>query len=655
MAQKTLLVWIRYELRCFDNPLFAKDLLSQFNHVVPVYVIDPSLFPSTRTFGLPRCSSNRGRFLIESLEDLRAKLVKLGSNLIIRSGPPAAALESLANEVHATDAIWCSHVGTEEERDSLNTQAILQKKGVNVRNPLWDMTLLHPEDMPFKNVEKEIPDSFTRFRKVVEGGQGIRVRECFPVPSSFPTLPAGLRGKEGNIPSLKELATNELQGWSKAELGGDFSSQLSLEFDMKAPPRFAGGETAGQARMKGWMWDGNHLKTYKETRDGLLGDDYASHLSPYLSLGLVSARSIYHEVKRYEKSKNLQGNVNTYWIIFELLWRDYFKFVTLKMKSVMFRLYGSHAHADPKDPPWLRDAQLFRKWALGETGYPLIDAAMNELRLSGYMGNRARQFVASFLTKDMGLDWRLGAEWFEGQLIDSDVSSNWGNWQYQAGVGNDCREVRYFNLAKQAKSFDPDGTFRRHWCKDTRLKPCLPELGMYAGTHSARGGVANNRGDNMSGKRSINDRGSDNHGSSNRSSGNLNTGNNRNYHTTSRNTDARHTPARQPVTSGGHSNSATSGSNHNLHNAAREHNNSGSAGGHTNSGSNYNSASAGEHSAVGNHNVHNAASSSNNYNPPNAASASSNHNTVASHSEKKNDNAHRTRPRVRMHVSKSGD
>jgi len=485
MTQKTLLIWFRYELRLFDNPLLAKDLLSRFDRVVPLFIIDPSQFKETRAFGLARWSFNRARFLLESLEDLRTKLMNLGSNLIVRFGAPEIVLDTLAKEVEATDAIWCRHVGTEEERDSHEAMTALEKRGVTVHPRIWDTTMLHPDDLPYADLKMGIPDSFISFRKAIET-RNIVPRECIASPKTMPPLPPILNGKEGHFPALEELVTDKLHGWAQIELGESFQKKIMEEFDIKTPPRFPGGETAGLARMKTWMWDKDLLKKYKETRDGLLGDDYASHMSPYLSLGCTSARTVYWEVKQYELSRKMENDVNTYWMVFELMWRDYFKFVGLKLENLLFRLHGIFESSGSDSPPWLRDAALFRKWVMGETGYPLVDAAMNELRITGFMGNRARQIVASFLTKDMGLDWRLGAEWFEAMLVDSDVSINYGNWQYQAGVANDPHELRYFNVTKQTRQFDSDGSFRQKWCGKEHPIPCLPQLGLYAPKISER-------------------------------------------------------------------------------------------------------------------------------------------------------------------------
>jgi deoxyribodipyrimidine photo-lyase len=170
-------------------------------------------------------------------------------------------------------------------------------------------------------------------------------------------------------------------------------------------------------------------------------------------------------VKRYEVERI--ANDSTYWLIFELLWRDYFRFVFKKYGNRFFREEGL-AERKP-DTRW--NEKLFWNWVNGQTGNAFVDANMRELRLTGFMSNRGRQNVASFLVKDLKLDWVAGAAWFEHALIDYDVHSNWGNWAYVAGVGNDPRENRYFNTQKQAAMYDPDGSYTNHWLRLAAEKP----------------------------------------------------------------------------------------------------------------------------------------------------------------------------------------
>jgi deoxyribodipyrimidine photo-lyase len=221
-----------------------------------------------------------------------------------------------------------------------------------------------------------------------------------------------------------------------------------------------GGEAAAWERLGRWFWEEDRLRTYKETRNGMDGDAYSSRLSPWLAHGCLSARSVQAEVARYEQER--VANDSTYWMTFELLWRDYFQWIAQKHGAALFRPAGLRG----VPVPWRRDEDLFERWCEGKTGFPIIDACMRELAATGFLGNRGRQVVTSFLTKNLGLDWRWGAEWFEAQLVDHDVGSNYGNWNYGAGVGNDARGFRYFQLATQAQKYDPDGAHARRWCPE---------------------------------------------------------------------------------------------------------------------------------------------------------------------------------------------
>ena len=168
-------------------------------------------------------------------------------------------------------------------------------------------------------------------------------------------------------------------------------------------------------------------------------------------------------MKRYEEKHG--ANESTYWIFFEMMWRDFFRFMAKKHENKIFLKGGLNDEADPN---WQEDRGLLQRWIDGQTGVPFVDANMREIARTGYMSNRGRQNVASFLVHDLELNWQMGAEYFESVLIDYDVASNWGNWQYVAGVGTDPRKNRYFNLLAQANRYDPNGEYVRQW---------VPELG----------------------------------------------------------------------------------------------------------------------------------------------------------------------------------
>jgi deoxyribodipyrimidine photo-lyase len=433
VAEKRILIWYRNDLRSHDHEPMAKALRSGAT-VIPVYCFDPRQFSKT-SYGFPKTGAFRAQFLLESLADLRSQLQSLGSDLILRKGLPEEVIPAIAQHLNVQAVYFHEEVTSEEKAVEANLEQALSAIGVEVKR-FWGQTLYHPDDLPFDL--KDLPELFTTFRKQVE--KSSTVYEVFPAPQFLKGLP---EIDAGELPTLAEL---------------------DLEPPPAAPPNvliFKGGERAAFARLKHYFWEQDHLQRYKETRNGMLGEDYSSKFSPWLALGCLSPRYIYWQVQDYEEQRI--KNDSTYWLIFELLWRDYFRFICAKHGDKIFYASGLQGLSIA----WKQDPERFDLWREGKTGFPLVDANIRELAATGFMSNRGRQNVASFLTKNLGIDWRWGAEWFESLLIDYDVCSNWGNWNYTAGVGNDARGFRFFNIIKQAKDYDPNGEYVKFW---------LPEL-----------------------------------------------------------------------------------------------------------------------------------------------------------------------------------
>ena len=434
------ILWLRNDLRLDDHhPLRAAVARGP---VVPIYCLDPRQL-GTLTSGVPKTGAFRLRFLLETLTDLRAAYRARGGDLIVRMGRPEAVLPALVQQLGATYLVYHEEATDEELRVESAVEAALTAIGVSCEG-FWGHTLYHPDDLPF--ALDELPDTFTSYRKHIERDAAPRAPIDAPERITTPAIDPGV------IPSLESLGA------------------ASIPEDARVLFRPHGGETTARARLQHFIWDADRLRTYKDTRNGLLSVDDSSKLSPWLALGALSPRRAWSEVLRYERER--EANDSTYWMIFELLWRDYFRFVAVRWENAIFQRPGLQRLT----LPWrtLRDTRTaddFAAWTAGTTGYPLVDAAMQKLAASGYTSNRARQNVASFLTKNLGIDWTLGAEWFESLLVDYDVTSNWGNWTYSAGVGNDARGFRFFNIHKQSAQYDPDGAFVRHW---------LPDLGTSA-------------------------------------------------------------------------------------------------------------------------------------------------------------------------------
>ena len=438
MNEKRILIWYRHDLRLHDHePMYQA--LQQKAQVVPVYCFDPRQFAET-SFGFPKTGAFRAKFLLESVADLRNSLSQLGSNLVLRRGLPEEIIPSLVRKLDIDAIYFHGEVTSEELAVEDAVEVALTRMCVPVTR-FWGTTLYHPDNLPF--AIEQLPELFTKFRRAVEKKSS--VTPSFATPQKLPKLPDL---EVGDLPQLSDFGLE------------------SPGFEPRAALPFKGGETAGLGRLDHYVWSQDCLKDYKQTRNGMLGADYSSKFSPWLALGCLSPRLIYEQVKGYEAKR--VKNDSTYWLVFELLWRDFFRFICAKHGNHIFRPSGLQGVIIPWKDDWAR----FRLWRDGLTGFPLVDANMRELAATGFMANRGRQNVASFLTKNLGINWILGAEWFESLLVDYDVCSNWGNWNYTAGIGNDARGFRYFNIPKQSREYDPKGAYIRHW---------LPELASIAG------------------------------------------------------------------------------------------------------------------------------------------------------------------------------
>jgi len=432
-GKKVGILWFRNDLRLHDNQALS-DALNQVDELYPVYVLDDRWINGKTSCGFSKIGPHRIKFILESLMDLKSNLQSKGSDLFVYSGITEEVIFDL---VEKTDASWV-FCNRERTRDESNVQDALEKKlwtiGREMRYYRGKM-LLYTADLPFPVTHT--PDTFSQFRKEVENF--VAVREPLDAPDKIPT---------GKLLSTTKLA--------------DFN--IFIESTDQYPDHhfsIKGGESEALKRLNYFIWESSHIANYKETRNGLLGTDYSSRFSAYLSQGCLSPKLIHREIKKYEQEK--LKNESTYWLIFELLWRDYFRFIAKKYGDSIFRFKGINGHEQI-----VKGGQKeFEAWCKGETGIPFVDANMRELNATGFMSNRGRQNVASFLIYDLKVNWIWGAEYFESLLVDYDPCSNYGNWNYLAGVGTDPREGRYFKVLNQAKRYDPDGDFVKHW---------LPEL-----------------------------------------------------------------------------------------------------------------------------------------------------------------------------------
>eukprot|EP01120_Amphizonella_sp_Union-15-10_P005110 TRINITY_DN15850_c0_g1_i1.p1 TRINITY_DN15850_c0_g1~~TRINITY_DN15850_c0_g1_i1.p1 ORF type:complete len:540 (+),score=87.42 TRINITY_DN15850_c0_g1_i1:95-1714(+) len=475
------IIWFKTDLRLHDHEPIAKALQTTKGSVVPVYCFDPRHFRKTHYFGFPRSSPQKTRFLVESVKDLRESFQKLGSDLTVRVGNPEDVIPKLIDELSQENI---SVEGVYSHQEVCDEELIVEKrlvqrlktKNIPLKTYWGGQTMHHIDDLPFepKGKGSEVLNIFTRFRHSIEGSDH-DVRKPFNAPSKKDLTPLQLKFDRGSIPTIRELiklgGDDNLSHWIShaKKFNYDFETCKKLDIDKNQVPKtkfvpmyFPGGETKALQRMNYYIWDSNLIQTYKDTRNGLLGMDYSSKWSPWLALGCISARLIYHEIRRYEEQKI--ANQSTAHLIFELLWRDYFRYLMIKYGNQIFHLEGlAKYQGTNKIKKWHVDRDYFQKWCDGLTGLTFVDANMLEINTTGFMSNRGRQNVASFLTKDLSIDWRMGAEFFESILLDYDTCSNYGNWLYVAGVGTDPREDRYFNVIKQAMMYDPKHEYVRYW------------------------------------------------------------------------------------------------------------------------------------------------------------------------------------------------
>ena len=422
------LVWFRNNLRVSDN-LSLSNCIKNSDRVIGYINIDPDNFKQTN-YGFKKTEKFRAKFLLESITDLKKNLKKLNISLIIKN----ESFKSSINKV--IDKYKIDHIYLQNEwtRDELIEEECIPK---NIKlMKAFDQFMYSPDDV--SKVYENIPRGFSNFRKKCE--KFLSIENVISYPSSLDTK--NLIDEDFIEPSLSELGFE------------DFEIHKDSAF------KFFGGETDGIRRVNEYFFESNNLSKYKQTRNGLLGHEYSSKISSWLSNGCLSARYVYSQIKRYEDV--IEKNDSTYWLFFELIWRDFFKYVSMQHKNKFFSsngIYGS-------DKEWSSDLNLLNKWIKGKTEDSFINANMNELAITGFMSNRGRQNVANYLTKELKIDWRIGAEYFESLLIDYDVHSNYGNWLYNAGIGNDSMPFRKFNPKLQSERYDPKKIFEQTWLNE---------------------------------------------------------------------------------------------------------------------------------------------------------------------------------------------
>ena len=426
------LIWFRNDLRVADN--LALQQACNGGKVLAIYCFDPRQFSDLR-FGFKKTSQYRAQFLIETVTELRQSLSKLNISLLIYHDKPENIIPKLISQYNI-NKVYLQKEWTSEEKTVADSVISASSKDVTFKSS-YNQFLIHPEDIPYNDF-KQIPEVFTNFRKACE--EHLKIRPLIPIPEPLPK--DNLVKNDTNVVELTDFGLDNFQ------------------LDYRSAFPWKGGELQALARVDEYLWKTKKISVYKKTRNGLIGKDYSSKFSAWLANGSISPRIIYWHIKQFEKE--IVKNESTYWLFFELLWRDFFKYVSLKHKNKIFQLKG----ISNESYQWENSKETLKMWIEGRTTSSFINANLKELALTGWMSNRGRQNVASFWSKELKQDWRIGASYFESMLIDYDVHSNWCNWMYTSGVGNDPRN-RKFNPSRQATVYDPQGKFQNLWLQPT--------------------------------------------------------------------------------------------------------------------------------------------------------------------------------------------
>lgn len=346
---------------------------------------------------------------------------------MVLEGSPELVLPDLISRFAITEMSASFTPGYHERRTLEHLQAKLAiPVQVHRGNSLFDR-----QELPFDL--DAMPDVFSPFRRKVEK---LNVRAPKSEPEHLPPPPAG---QFDAIPPSTAVPSPALP--------------------------LPGGTSAGLRRVRQFIWDTEAITTYKETRNCLDGMDGSSTFSPWIANGNLSVREVAHAIFEFERQRT--GNDSTYWLFFELLWREFFYWRAVLDDQQLFKAGG----VARKIRNCSFEPRAFARWCAGDTDHPLVNALMRQLVATGWMSNRGRQIAASCLINEMNTDWRFGAAFFEKHLIDYDVGSNYGNWQYIAGVGCDPRGGRHFNIEKQTREHDPNGIFVAKWGGDRPRQP----------------------------------------------------------------------------------------------------------------------------------------------------------------------------------------
>jgi len=417
----TGIVWLRRDLRIRDHPAL-RAALERHERVIPVFCFDDRLLHGRHESGA------RTQFLLECLAELDSELRERGSGLVVRHGKPERVLVEIAEEAGA-EAIHCTREVSpfSRERGRL-CRKTFEPAGIEA----VDHPGLFAVDQ-LREIRTQQGKPYTVFSPFYKNWLTVPRRDVSEAPRELPPLPSKLA--KGGLPSLESLGL--AQEVTEPAKGGEPEAHRTLDRFLDGP-----------------------VREYTEIHDAL-GKDRTSRLSPYLHFGCITPRQIEERLPRGKGPEAFRR---------QLCWRDFYHHVLVfhpqNAKSEFQERYRGKIK-------WSYAEKRFERWCNGQTGFPLVDAGMRQLKREGWMHNRARLVVGSFLTKDLGIDWRLGERHFMRYLIDGDEANNNGNWQWIASVGTDPQPAfrRIYNQALHIKRYDPNGDYVRRYVSELEPVP----------------------------------------------------------------------------------------------------------------------------------------------------------------------------------------
>lgn len=436
MSQEVVVWWVRQDQRLHDNPALRAACADALSRRVPLLCLAPQLPDGLTRWGFERLGPHRRWVTWRSLATLDEQLARHGHRLYWHDGPLEEAVDAVRTRHQVVALHLQQGLPPEERHEEDRLQALGLPLHRHESGGLFDTAQFAAGGLlgdPGSRARSPAqPRGFTPFRQAMEARP---VPAPLAPPSTWPR-PLTARPKPWPEPPCPPQDPRSIHPYTT--------------------PDAAPGETAALRHLDRYL-SSPAVAAYKQTRNAPSEAAASTRWSPWLAPGALSPRRVWAALDAHESAHG--RSEGSHWIRVELLWREYFRWLTTVAGDRLYHPTGLRAEA----PPPGHDAAGFERWRTGRTGLPFVDAGMRELAATGWLSNRMRQVCASALLHEMGGDWRAGAAWFEAQLIDYDPHSNQGNWAYIAGYGTDPRGGRRFDIAWQAQQHDPAGVYQGRW------------------------------------------------------------------------------------------------------------------------------------------------------------------------------------------------